>query len=299
MPHTASNSETVEDEESDDLDEPVVRPKKKRKLTFKQLKECGYKGTRYDAEIVRDQRFYNSQTTAGVKVKIEVPDSVIEDVPGPTPRAVPPPTPPPILTAAAKKSYEDLAMTLPGTIRVHQRSLRSTPDRIRKRCQLGRAASDSSSGISDDGASSTHSSSSSDSGIETSSLDGANSVLLERGVREMRLDQDLPREPRHQQQQGVKLTLRMKRTTSLSDETAEAIGAAHGSHPDQKKDEYEVLRVEGVDSLWRKRSNSSKKNRKRETSTSSTGSASGLTAKRLKLRLGDETMTTIDLDQID
>ena len=39
-----------------------------------------------------------------------------------------------------------------------------------------------------------------------------------------------------------------------------------------------------------------KKNRKREISNSSTGSSSGGGLKRLKLRLGDETMSTIDLD---
>ena len=50
-----------------------------------------------------------------------------------------------------------------AVVQIHQRSLRSTPDRIRKRCQVGRAASDTSSGISDDGSSSTHSGS--DSGI--------------------------------------------------------------------------------------------------------------------------------------
>ena len=46
---------------------------------------------------------------------------------------------------------------------------------------------------------------------------------------------------------------------------------------------------------WREVRKREKKNRKREISNSSTGSnGSGL--KRLKLRLGDETMSTIDLD---
>lgn len=136
-----------------------------------------------------------------------------------------------------------------------------TPDRIRKRCILGRAASDSSSssGISDDGSSSTHSGS--DSGIETASLEDG----IQESVQNMSICTNVDKP-------SLKLTLRMNNSN------------------------YEVLRMEGVGNSWKKqRSKTSKKGfRKREISNSSTSS----NYKRLKLRLGDETMSTIDLDQI-
>ena len=103
------------------------------KLTYQQLRERGFTGTRYDAELVQNHGLYESQ-----------------------PQEQQPPRP------------ARLELPVERSIKVHQRSLRSTPDRIRKRCQLGRAASDS-SGISDDGSSSSHCSGS-DSGIETASL---------------------------------------------------------------------------------------------------------------------------------
>ena len=307
MAHTAFNREV---EEEDDKVDEAESSRKRLRLTYEQLRERGFKGTRYDAELVRDQGLYDRsppQTSSAPSPKIPKLDGVENSEKGP-PAPLPPPVVAPkrpILTAAAKKCYDspppvELDVTMPGTIRIHQRALRSTPDRLRKRCQLGRAASDSSSGISDDGASSTHSGSSSDSGIETSSLDGASSVLLERGVRGMTLDHRDEHDQQHHNHQGVKLTLRMKRptldeVTSEDNKTASRDGNVTAP-PAASTNEYEVLRMEGVGNSggWpRKRKGS----RKRETSSSST-SSTGLTAKRLKLRLGDETMSTIDLDQI-
>ena len=108
------------------------------KLTYQQLRERGFTGTRYDAELVQNHGLYETQSPAA-----SIPQQQ-------------PPRP------------ARLELPVERSIKVHQRSLRSTPDRIRKRCQLGRAASDS-SGISDDGSSSSHCSGS-DSGIETASL---------------------------------------------------------------------------------------------------------------------------------
>ena len=113
------------------------------KLTYQQLRERGFTGTRYDAEMVQNHGLYETSSS--------------NSSPAPT-ATVQQPLPP----------SSRLELPVERSIKVHQRSLRSTPDRIRKRCQLGRAASDS-SGISDDGSSSSHCSGS-DSGIETASL---------------------------------------------------------------------------------------------------------------------------------
>ena len=74
----------------------------------------------------------------------------------------------------------------------------------------------------------------------------------------------------------LKLTLRMKKNQNVDE--SEAV-----ENPD-----YEVLRMEGVED-WVPRTRSTRR-RKRGISNSS---SNGL--KRLKLRLGDETMSTIDL----
>ena len=114
------------------------------KLTYQQLRERGFTGTRYDAEMVQNHGLYeNSSSNSSPTAPVQQP--------------LPPSAP-----------SSRLELPVERSIKVHQRSLRSTPDRIRKRCQLGRAASDS-SGISDDGSSSSHCSGS-DSGIETASL---------------------------------------------------------------------------------------------------------------------------------
>merc|ERR1712038_1924980 len=164
-------NQPIEEEEEDDDEDIPETPK----LTYQQLKERGFTGTRYDAELVRSQGLYDH---------IQPSDCV---------------------------SSSNNSSILPKSIvQIHQRSLRSTPDRIRKRCQVGRAASDTSSGISDDGSSSTHSGS--DSGIETASLDGSGQpTILEQGVQNMCLDM----EDQHQQNHPrLKLALRMKRSTS-------------------------------------------------------------------------------------
>ena len=128
-------------------------------------------------------------------------------------------------------------------------------------------------------------------------------------------------EDQHQQNHPrLKLTLRMKRSTS------------NGSNGDTSIVEdlpnYEVFRMEGVGSTnnvilgneiekfretntsqheqletgngnnkaWRIRKRTRKRDISSCSSTSSGGSSSGNGLKRLKLRLGDETMSTIDLD---
>ncbi len=173
------------------------------------------------------------------------------------------------------------AVQLPSVVTpVTQRTLRCTPDRLRnKRCLLGRAASDSSGIISDSDSGSSGSSAASDSGIETASLppEDDNSRHLEQSVQNMSLQEPCSNKS------PLKMTLRMK--------------TEHGN--------YEVLRIEGQDLQLNQRSAKKRKprsgssershhSRKRGFSTSSTGSNSGL--KRLKLRLGDETMSTIDLE---
>ena len=140
-----------------------------QKLTYQQLKERGFTGTRYDAELVQHHGLYEATSEP------PTPPTAVTPPPPSLPVEVSPPEDdPPGLNVFSLKP------PTPKGIRVHQRSLRCTPDRIRKRCQLGRAASDSSSGISDDGSTSSHSSSGSDSGIETASLEDG--LHLEQGL---------------------------------------------------------------------------------------------------------------------
>ena len=129
--------------------------------------------------------------------------------------------------------------------------------------------------------------------------------MLEEGVQNMSLDQ----QPR------LKLTLRMKRPTANppGDPLDPPTSLINSKDDDFKEDlpNYEVYRMEGVEnsrsnpgknnlkskSPWRIR----KRNRKRDISTCSSNSSGGSNSgglKRLKLRLGDETMSTIDLDSI-
>ena len=138
---------------------------------------------------------------------------------------------------------------------------------------------------------------------ETASLDGCGQPMLEEGVQNMSLDQ----QPR------LKLTLRVKRPPiNPPGDPSGPPTSTPVSKDDFKEDElpnYEVYRMEGVENSRSKSGNSlkskspwriRKRNRKRDISTcssnSSGGSNSGL--KRLKLRLGDETMSTIDLDSM-
>ena len=100
---------------------------------------------------------------------------------------------------------------------------------------------------------------------------------------------------------GLKLTLRMKnehnnqyevlhrpesKNGAISGDDVTTAISVSGNVPMENKNPVKP---------WREVRKREKKNRKREISNSSTGSnGSGL--KRLKLRLGDETMSTIDLD---
>ena len=120
LPPVILSESAIKTEEPEEEEELPETPK----LTYQQLKERGFTGTRYDAELVSSQGLYEKFRESTMIIQ---PKSIVQ---------------------------------------IHQRSLRSTPDRIRKRCQVGRAASDTSSGISDDGSSSA-SGSGSDSGIET------------------------------------------------------------------------------------------------------------------------------------
>ena len=149
-----------------------------------------------------------------------------------------------------------------------------------------------SSGISDDGSSSGHSSAGSDSGIETASLEDGH---LEQGV------QNLSLEP--PPTGGLKLTLRMKNehnyevlhrpeSRNNKNNSVSATSAASASSATTAMAAGKGTTIES----WRQIRKREKKNRKREISNSSTGSSSGGGLKRLKLRLGDETMSTIDLD---
>jgi len=271
------------------------------KLTYQQLKERGFTGTRYDAELVQNLGHYEDSRVVGSN-PVETRDLKLNQIQ---------PTLPlnnSVAIVEASGAVSNLMADFgvkqppfPKGIRVHQRSLRCTPDRIRKRCQLGRAPSDSSSGISDDGSSSGHSSAGSDSGIETASLEDGH---LEQGVQNMSLDPSPP--PVTSDRGGLKLTLRMKndhnnqyevlRRPELTKKSSKngtsgagvttAISVSGVVPILENKDSVDIFRQ------VRKRE---KKNRKREISNSSTGSnGSGL--KRLKLRLGDETMSTIDLE---
>ena len=113
-----------------------------------------------------------------------------------------------------------------------------------------------------------------------SSLDGGQ-PFLEQGVQNMTLDQ----QPR------LKMTLRVKRSSNIGETDTGLV---------ENLPNYEVFRMEGVDQntakSWRIRS---KRNHKRKISTCSSNSSSGSGGlKRLKLRLGNETMSTIDIDSM-
>ena len=141
-----------------------------------------------------------------------------------------------------------------------------------------------------------------------SSLDGGQ-PFLEQGVQNMTLDQ----QPR------LKMTLRVKRSSNIGETDTGLV---------ENLPNYEVFRMEGVGSTnnvvrgneiekfretstsqheqletgngnntaWRIRKRTRKRDISSCSSTSSGGSSSGNGLKRLKLRLGDETMSTIDLD---
>ena len=98
------------------------------KLTYQQLKERGFTGTRYDAELVQNLGHYEENPAALASADSKHHHHPLVDSP----------------VEAATNVLTDFGLKHPPKgIRVHQRSLRCTPDRIRKRCQLGRTPSDS------------------------------------------------------------------------------------------------------------------------------------------------------------
>jgi len=99
-------------------------------------------------------------------------------------------------------------------------------------------------------------------------------------------------EPRQHPSTGsLKLTLRMKNGDNYEVLRRPELTSSKNNI------EMNVNHPVAVLESWRQIRKKEKKNRKREISNSSTGSnGSGSGLKRLKLRLGDETMSTIDLD---
>ena len=120
------------------------------KLTYRQLKDRGFTGTRYDAELVQNLGHYEENPGPPVPIlQQQSPvsrrnDQVLKLKSGHLPSNSS------LVTGGAASANNILLPDFgvkqppfPKGIRVHQRSLRCTPDRIRKRCQLGRAPSDS------------------------------------------------------------------------------------------------------------------------------------------------------------
>ena len=120
------------------------------KLTYRQLKDRGFTGTRYDAELVQNLGHYEENPGPPVPIVQQSPvsrrnqNSVLKLKSGLLPSNSS------LVTGGAASANNILPPDFgvkqppfPKGIRVHQRSLRCTPDRIRKRCQLGRAPSDS------------------------------------------------------------------------------------------------------------------------------------------------------------
>merc|ERR1712141_234165 len=98
----------------------------------------------------------------------------------------------------------------------------------------------------------------------------------------------MDQEQHHQQvQPRLKLTLRMKRSTS-NGSGGDTNNTAHELESDGKNNTSKPA--------WRIRKRTRKRDISSCSSTSSGGSSGGNGLKRLKLRLGDETMSTIDLD---
>ena len=232
--------------------------------TYQELRLRGYTGTIYDAKLLLSQGENNAALADrfGTEEKPRVEPKRTKD-----------------------KSSANLTVTV--------RSLRNTPSRLRARCERGRISSDTSStssGISDD-ASSSSSGSDRDSGIETSSSAAKTAMTfdekqsLEKGMRQMNIQETpKPNLP------PLKLTLRKKLSpvldevlasgTNLASETAhdgtgEPLSLRNGRRRRRHIQSYEVLRMEGV----------SDEEFQQKTKT-----------KRLRLKLGDETLTSIDLN---
>ena len=113
-------------------------------MMYNLLKERGFTGTRYDAELVQNLGHYEDSRVVGSNPVGVIVDLKLNQIQ---------PTLPNINSVAIVEASGAVSNLMadfgvkqppfPKGIRVHQRSLRCTPDRIRKRCQLGRAPSDS------------------------------------------------------------------------------------------------------------------------------------------------------------
>lgn len=156
---------------------------KKCNLTYRDLRLQGFSGTRYDAEMLIAQglpdfpRFIEPAQPMGSESSAKCTGLIIPKSNATTCRQ------------SRRDQSEEGSLKrgrlgdVMDELNVTSRSLRSTPGRLRARCERGRATSDSSSGISDD-ASSNSSGSDRDSGIETgaefepltSSIQGAKSA---------------------------------------------------------------------------------------------------------------------------
>eukprot|EP00095_Tigriopus_kingsejongensis_P010698 snap_masked-scaffold179_size282488-processed-gene-0.6 protein:Tk10698 transcript:snap_masked-scaffold179_size282488-processed-gene-0.6-mRNA-1 annotation:"histone-lysine n-methyltransferase suv4-20" len=133
---------------------------KKSTLTYRDLRQQGFSGTKYDAEMLIAQGLsdfpVSTRTSEEGEEPIAKPHVIATCPDGDLSEVI-----------RTRRSRRDPLVVGNSELTVTARSLRSTPGRLRARCERGRAASDSSSGISDD-ASSSSSGSDRDSGIETS-----------------------------------------------------------------------------------------------------------------------------------
>ncbi|TRY73445.1 hypothetical protein TCAL_11332 [Tigriopus californicus] len=145
---------------------------KKCNLTYRDLRLQGFSGTRYDAEMLIAQGLQGFPGFVEPSEPVGFGSSTKSKAPLVT-KSDP---------VSSRRSRRDQSVgsqscqspkeertgmgNVMDDLNVTARSLRSTPGRLRARCERGRAASDSSSGISDD-ASSNSSGSDRDSGIET------------------------------------------------------------------------------------------------------------------------------------
>ena len=121
------------------------------KLTYRQLKDRGFTGTRYDAELVQNLGHYEENPGPPVPIVQQSPVSRRNNPVLKLKSGLLPSNNSSLVTHGGAASANNILPPdfgvkqppFPKGIRVHQRSLRCTPDRIRKRCQLGRAPSDS------------------------------------------------------------------------------------------------------------------------------------------------------------
>lgn len=137
--------------------------------SFEEMKLSGFRGTRYDYEIILSSGNFSLPTTAGASA-IDVgsdPSAATAAAPAVVHGASSSSSGSLSTQLKSKRSRKEPSLEVRVASNEYTRSLRVTPSRMRARCERGRAASDSSSGISDD-SSSNSSGSDRDSGIETS-----------------------------------------------------------------------------------------------------------------------------------